>query len=70
MSLGNADMETARALCPNHPEVLMFRSRCLGDAQGLYAKANELAEAGDDRKAIKVRPLLHYNLLFDNSISY
>lgn len=58
-------METARVLRPEHPEVQMFRRRCLGDAQGLYAKANELAEAGDDRKALKVRPPLYLGLGMD-----
>ena len=59
MSLGNADMETASVLCLEHPEVQMFRKRCLGDAQSFYAKASELAEAGDDMNAIKVPRLLY-----------
>ncbi|CAM9192704.1 unnamed protein product, partial [Pylaiella littoralis] len=51
---GNDDMDTARALQSDHPEVLMFRRRCLGDAEALYAKAKALADAGDDAAAVKV----------------
>lgn len=47
-------MDTARALQSDHPEVLMFRRRCLGDAEALYAKAKALADAGDDAAAVKV----------------
>lgn len=47
-------METAKGLWADHPEVLMYQRRCLGDAEGLYAKAKALADAGDDREALKV----------------
>lgn len=74
MGLGNTDMETARLLWPEHPEVQMFRRRCLGDAQALHSKANGLAEAGDDRKAIQVSvtnllPCVESWLTFDRSPS-
>lgn len=52
---GNNDMDTARALQSDHPEVVMFGRRCLGDAAGLYAKAKALADAGNDQMAVKVR---------------
>lgn len=51
---GNNDMDTARALQSDHPEVVMFSRRCLGDAAGLYAKAKALADAGNDQMAVKV----------------
>lgn len=52
---GNNDMDTARALQSDHPEVVMFGRRCLGDAAGLYAKAKTFADAGNDEMAVKVR---------------
>lgn len=51
---GNHDMDTARALQSDHPEVVMFGRRCLGDAASLYARAKALADTGDDRVAVKV----------------
>ncbi|CAN0258087.1 unnamed protein product, partial [Hapterophycus canaliculatus] len=51
---GNADMEIARRLRSDHPEVVMFGRRCLGDAEGLFAKAKAFADAGDDNMAVKV----------------
>eukprot|EP00752_Nemacystus_decipiens_P002040 g1955.t1 len=51
---GNNDMDTARALQSDHPEVVMFGRRCLGDAARLYAKAKAFADAGNDPMAVKV----------------
>lgn len=52
---GNTDMDKAAKLCADHPEVLMFRRRCFGDAEVLYSKAKALAKAGKDQMAIKAR---------------
>lgn len=52
---GNNDMDTARALRSDHPEVVMFGRRRLGDAAGLYAKAKAFADAWNDEMAVKVR---------------
>ncbi|CAM9963823.1 unnamed protein product, partial [Ectocarpus sp. 13 AM-2016] len=51
---GNIDLGIAKTLQSDHPEVVMFGRRCLGNAEGLYAKAKELADAGDDVRAVKV----------------
>lgn len=51
---GNADMDIARGLRSDHPEVVMYSRRCLGDAEGLLAKAKAFADAGDDSMAVKV----------------
>lgn len=59
---GNADMAKARDLCPDHPEVLMFQKRRLGAAESMFAKARDLASAGDDRTAIKVPVMLVQHL--------
>lgn len=55
-------METAKGLWADHPEVIMYQRRCLGDAESLYAKAKALTDAGDDKTALAVRhgvPGLH-----------
>lgn len=52
---GNQDMSTAKALRSDHPEVVMFGRRCLGESAGLYVKAKAFADAGNDEMAIKVR---------------
>ncbi|CAN0475982.1 unnamed protein product, partial [Ectocarpus sp. 12 AP-2014] len=51
---GNIDLGIAKTLQSDHPEVVMFGRRCLGNAEGLYARAKELADAGDDVRAVKV----------------
>lgn len=48
-------MDIARNLRSDHPEVVMFGRRCLGDAESLFTKAKAFADAGDDSMAVKVR---------------
>lgn len=55
-------MATARELWPDHPEVLMFQRRCLGAAEELFAKAKAMADAGDDKMAVKVGHPLHLHV--------
>jgi len=52
---GNQDMSTAKALRSDHPEVVMFGRRCLGESAGLYVKAKAFEDAGNDQMAIKAR---------------